>query len=393
MTRNRSTGLLRSPGDPQRPAFLELFFDLAFVFALTQLSHGLIEDLSWSGAFQTLVLLLAVWSVWSLTATITDRLNPQRSAVQLLVIATMVGSLVMAVAVPDAFGDTGLIFAGAYVAIQVGRGVTLLVILRDHELRLAAVRVLFWSIVSAPPWIIGAVAEDAARGALWALAVAVDYTAGRLRYPTPGLGRSPTWQGTVAGEHLAERYRQVFIIALGEDILVTGLALSSRGFAADRTMAFLLSIATTVLMWRIYLHRAGQSLAEAIAAAPAPERLARSALMAHLLMVAGIVVTAVGDELLVTHPFGHTEPSSIAVILGGPALFVLGRATFEYAVYGHVSRDRPIGLLVLAAIAPATLLGPPLLAALAATAVLAGIAVTDAARDWEREPAPPRRSA
>lgn len=129
MTRNRSTGLLRSPGDPQRPAFLELFFDLAFVFALTQLSHGLIEDISWSGAFQTLVLLLAVWWVWSLTATITDRLNPQRSAVQRLVIATMVGSLVMAVAVPDAFGDTGLIFAGAYVAIQVGRGGTLLIIL------------------------------------------------------------------------------------------------------------------------------------------------------------------------------------------------------------------------------------------------------------------------
>ncbi|WP_406040150.1 low temperature requirement protein A [Micromonospora sp. NBC_00898] len=393
MTRNRSTELLRSPRDPQRPAFLELFFDLAFVFALTQLSHRLIDDLSWSGAFQTLVLLLAAWWVWSATAMITDRLNPQQPAIQALVIATMVGSLVMAVAVPDAFGDTGLIFAGAYVAIQVGRGATLLVILREHELRLTAVRVVVWSLVSAAPWIIGAVAEDAARGALWALAVAVDYTAGLLRYPTPGLGRSPEWQGTVAGEHLAERYRQVFIIALGEDILVTGLALSSRGFAADRTMAFLVSIATTVLLWRVYLHRAGESLADAIAAAPNPKRLARSALMAHLLMVAGIVVTAVGDELLVAHPFGHTQPSSIAVILGGPALFVLGRVAFEYAVFRHVSPDRPLGLLVLAALAPATLLGPPLLAALAATAVLAGIAVADVVRDWERQPAPPWRSA
>ncbi|MEV0721894.1 low temperature requirement protein A [Micromonospora purpureochromogenes] len=392
MTRNRSTELLRSPGDPQRPAFLELFFDLAFVFALTQLSHRLIEDLTWSGAFQTLVLLLAIWWVWSLTAATTDRLNPQRSAVQLVVIATMVGGLVMAVAVPDAFGDTGLIFAGAYVAIQVGRGVTLLVVLRDHELRRTAVRILVWSVVSAAPWIAGAVAEDAVRAALWSLAVAVDYTAGLLRHPTPGLGRSPTWQGTVAGEHLAERYRQVFIIALGEDILVTGLALSSRGFTADRTMAFLVSIATAVLMWRIYLHRAGESLADAIAAAPAPDRLARSALRAHLLMVAGIVVTAVGDELLVAHPFGHTQPSSIAVILGGPALFILGRVAFEYAVFRHVSRDRPIGLLVLAAMAPATLLGPPLLAGLAATAVLAGIAVADVVRNWERQPAPPPRS-
>jgi low temperature requirement protein LtrA len=105
-------------GDPQRATFLELFFDLVFVLALAQLSRGLAEDLGWSGAFRTLVLLGAMWWVWSSTAWLTDRTDPQRPVIQALVIATMVGSLVMAAAVPEAFGDTGLIFAGAYVAIQ-----------------------------------------------------------------------------------------------------------------------------------------------------------------------------------------------------------------------------------------------------------------------------------
>ena len=81
----------------------------------------------------------------------------------------------------------------------------------------------------------------------------------------------------------------------------------------------------------------------AIAAAPDPARLAVSAIYAHLVMVAGIVATAVGDELVIAHPLGHTQPAWVAVILGGPALFLAGRARFEYAVFGRVSRDRPIG--------------------------------------------------
>jgi low temperature requirement protein LtrA len=106
-------------------------------------------------------------------------------------------------------------------------------------------------------------------------------------------------------------------------------------------------------------------------------------------MVAGVVVTAVGAEVVIAHPLGRTRPAWIAVVVGGPALFLAGRAGFEYAVFARVSRDRPIGLLVLAALAPAMLLVPPLLAALAATAVLARIAGADAARARRRPPEPP----
>ena len=130
-------------------------------------------------------------------------------------------------------------------------------------------------------------------------------------------------------------------------------------------------------------------LPAAIAAAPDPDRLARSAAIAHLIMLAGIVATAVGDQLVIAHPLGHTQPAWVAVILGGPALFLAGRAGFEYAVFARVSRERPIGVLVLAALTPPMLLMPPLLPAIAATAVLTGIAIADAARAHGRPPEPP----
>ncbi|MFR9781112.1 low temperature requirement protein A, partial [Micromonospora sp. MS34] len=149
MATSRAAELVREAGDPQRATFLELFFDLVFVLALAQLSRGLAEDLGWSGAFRTLVLLGAMWWVWSSTAWLTDRTDPQRAVIQALVIATMVGSLVMAAAVPEAFGDTGLIFAGAYVAIQLSRGLILVAFLRDHELQRTGTRGLFWYGLSA----------------------------------------------------------------------------------------------------------------------------------------------------------------------------------------------------------------------------------------------------
>jgi low temperature requirement protein LtrA len=383
-----AAGLLRRPEEP-RATYLELFFDLVFVFALARLSQGLLEHLSWSDAFQTLVLLLALWSVWAHTAGLTDRLDPHQPLIQLLVIATMFGTLLMAAAAPEAFREQGLVFAGLYVATQIGRTAGAVLVLRGHEARGAFARPLFWSCVSAVPWIAGAVAHDAARGVLWALAVAMEYGGLAFGLPTPRLGRARAAEFAISAPHLAERYRQLFIIALGELILVTGLAFSRGRFEPDRIAAVVVAFATTALLWRIYIHRAGGLLAEAIAAAPDPFRAVIPATYAHLLMIAGIVAIAVGDELVIEHPLGHTPPAWITVILGGPALFLAGRGMFEYTVFGRVSRNRVAGVLVLAAISPATIFLPPVLVAAAAALVLAGIAVSDAARARGRPPEPP----
>ncbi|MFR9775571.1 low temperature requirement protein A [Micromonospora sp. MS34] len=376
--RGKPGDLLRKPGEAQQATFLELFFDLVFVLALNQLSLALVEHLTWGGAAQALLLLLALWWVWTNTAWTTDLYDPQQPAVQLLVIATMLGTFLMAVALPDAFGRTSLVFAGLYVAMHVGRHLFFVLALRGHPLQQRTARLLFWFGLSAAPWIAGAFAPGAARAALWAVAVSIDYLAGAIRYPTPRLGRAPAREWPIVAEHLAERYRLMFIIALGELVIVAGQTLHSSGFAPDRTAAAVVSFATTVLLWRIYIYRAAEVLPAVIAMAADPDRLARWALFAHLPMVAGVVVTAVGVESVIAHPSGHTEPAWIAVMYGGPALFLAGLVLFGFEVFGRISGDRLIGLFVLAALAPVAFLLPPLLAALAVTAVLVGIVLADA---------------
>jgi low temperature requirement protein LtrA len=385
---SRAVTLRRGPEEPERATFLDLFFDLVFVYTLFQFSHGLFEHLRWTGAFQTAVLLLAVWFVWSNTVGIGDRYNPDRSAIQLLIIGSMLGVAVLAVAAPTAFGKRGLVFAGVYVAVQVGRNLFLVAVTRGEEHRPEAQQLL-WSGVSALPWLAGAVPQGWAREVLWALAVAVDYTAVRLGLPLPGLGRLDAAEFAIAGEFVAERQRQFFIIALGELILVTGLTVTSSGLGAGHTAAALVAFATTALLWRVYIYRAGEILGAAITATPDPLRVTVSALYAHPVMVAGLVAISAGDELVITHPAGPIRPAWIAVILGGPALFLAGRGFFEYAVFSRVSWDRVLGVVVLAAVSPAMVFAPPLLAALAAAVVLAGVAIADKARARRHPDEPP----
>lgn len=371
---------MRGSEEPQHVNFLELFFDLVFVVALLQLSHKLIEHLSWGGAARTFLLLAALWWTWTLTVWTTNLYDPREPAIQLLVTGTMLGNLVMVVALPDAYGERGAAFAGAYVTVHVGRQLFLVTALRGHGLQRRSLRALFWFGASAVPWILGVFASGVARPALWALALAADVTSGLLRFPTPRLGRSPESEYPILAEHLTERYRQFFIIALGELILVTTLTLANTGFAVYRTIAFTVSFVGTVLFWRIYVYRAAELLTVAIAVAADSDRLARWAGVTHLTMLAGIVATAVGTEVVIAHPLDDPRTAWVAVLLGGPALFLAGRAGFEYIVFSRVSWNRPVGILVLAALVPPMLHLPPLVTAIAAVVVLAGIALTDVLR-------------
>jgi low temperature requirement protein LtrA len=380
MTTGRAALPLRQPETSQRATFLELFFDLAFVFALFQLSHALLRRLSWSGALQTLVLLLAMWAVWSSTIWITDRLDPQWPPLQALVFVSLLLTLVLAATLPEAFGKHGAIFAGVYVGIEVGRYLFVALAFRGHELRRVALNGLAWSAGYALPWIAGAFVPGAPRAALWILAVAIENAAYVLGFPSGRRERRWSWEPPVAAEHYAERYRQVFIIGLGELILVSGLTFSGPGVTPSRTMAFVASVCTAGLLWRIYIFRAGELLSEAFAAAPVSARLGIWVVYVHLVMVAGIVVTAVGNELVIAHPSGRTPAAWAVVILGGPALYVAGRAGFEYTVFSRVSWDRPIGVLVPVALIPVARLVSPLVAAIGAATILSGIVIADAAR-------------
>src|ERR687884_119196 len=221
-------GLLRTrDGGEQRATPLELFFDLVYVFAITQLSHLLLDHLTVGGALETLFLLLAVWWAWVYTTWVANWFDPDRLPVRLMLVAVMLASLVMSVAIPDAFGERGLMFALAYVTIQVGRTVFVVIALNKSLGRSAPLsrnfqRILFWLLASGVFWIIGGLLEGEARYVLWVLALAVEYAGPVFGFYTPGLGRSTTEVWTVEGGHAAERCQLFVIIALGESILVTG---------------------------------------------------------------------------------------------------------------------------------------------------------------------------
>ncbi|MGW5668309.1 low temperature requirement protein A [Micromonospora sp. NPDC003776] len=395
MTDERGAELLRGGGGSHRATFLELFLDVVFVFAFTRVSQRLIHDVTVGGGrlplelAQTALLLLALWMVWSLTAWATSHYDPEQPPIQAVMVGSMFGSLVMAVSVPEAYGTHGLSFAAGYVVIQVGRSLYLTVALRRHPQRHLSDRLLVWSAVTAVPWLVGGSVGGDLRLLLWAVAMAADYLGAGTGWPVPRMGRARATAWTLTGEHLAERYQQFTIIALGEMVFVAGLGFSGSDFSLPRWIAFADAFATTVLLWRIYFHRAGSVLAEAVAEAEQPARLGKSATWTHLTMIAGIVTTAVGYELAIAEPGGHADVVRVAAMVGGPALFVVGRSRFEYEVFGRISWSRVVGLLLLVLGVPVLVHLPLLGIALCATVVLTGMAVADALRARGRPPEHP----
>jgi low temperature requirement protein LtrA len=354
---------------------LELFFDVVFVFALRALGQLMINKLNWSGAYQTLLLLLALGWVWALTARITDFLNPRRLPVVLLIFATMIGALVLSAAVPEAFGRTGLIFAVTFLVISLGRNVFLVFVLRGDERQRVAERALIWHSAAGVPWLIGAFASGTARTALWTVVVALLYLGRWLSYPVPGIRRLAGAELPPGGEYLAQRHRALFVIGLGEAVLAIGSALTGRGFTTQQTAAFVVTFLLAALVWRIYIVRAGEAIAPAMAASANPSALANVVSYSHLIMIAGIVVGSVGDVLVIQHPFGHPHAAWTITILGGAELFLIGRTTLEYVIFGRIWPDWIIWLVALVCLVPPMLFLPPLVTAIATGAILTGVVI------------------
>lgn len=366
--------LVRDLGRPKGVTYIELFFDLVFVFTLLRLSQTLLARLNWTGAYQTVILLMAVWWVWSYTNLLTDTLNARLIRLQLLVVATMFGTLVMSTSIPEAFEQRGLLFVIAYVAINLGRSSVLAFALRHHVVGRRPRRGAIWFLVSAVPWFAGAMVEGAGRTALWSLAIAIDYLAALAGWPVPKLGRTAASEWNLADEHFAERYRLFIIIALGETVAVTGRTFHTSDFSLHGGAALAVAFGITVLLYWIYFHRIPERLGSAFSGAHEPRYRNKEAALAHLVMVIGVVAITVADELVIMHPIAEAPASWVAVILGGPALFLAGHALLSRRVFTRAATPRLIGLGVLIAVAPA-LVGLPALAAAGVAVVVLAVVV------------------
>jgi low temperature requirement protein LtrA len=374
-----AASLLRGrPGNGHhRVTFVELFFDLVFVFAVTQLSHSLLQHLSLAGTLQTALLLMAVWWVWIYTSWVTNWLDPETTPVRLMLFALMLAGLVLSSSLPRAFDAGGWAFAGAYVAMQIGRSLFMLWALAAHNAGNFRnfQRITVWFSLSAVVWIAGAWASDACRLALWTLALIIEYVSPAVGFWTPGLGRSTTADWDVEGGHLAERCGLFVIIALGESIVVTGAKFADLPWTAATAVAFLVAFIGTVAMWWIYFNIGAERASARIMSSSNPGRLARLAYTyMHIVLLAGIIVSAVGDDLVLSQPLGHAEPSSIAVLLGGPALYLIGNILFKRATASRMVLSHVVGLGLLAGLLAASAGMSPLLLGAASALVLVMVA-------------------
>jgi low temperature requirement protein LtrA len=288
----------RVRGEQQEVAPLELFYDLVFVFAVTQVAHLLLDDLSWAGAGDALLALLVVWWAWDYTTWVTSEVDPDPTLVRLLLLAMMLASLAMAVAVPEAFGSHGLLFAGSYIAIKIGRLAfltfdTSAVSGRPGRGR----RLLLWFVASGVFWIAGALADGSARTGLWIVALAIDLTGPMVMYWAPRRGRLPFGAWTPQTSHFVERFGLFMLIAFGETIVLTGAATSELDLTVPRFAGLTLAFLGTAAMWWLYFDDFTRVAKRRLELAPNPIQLARDAYMyLHVVLVGGVILAAVGES-------------------------------------------------------------------------------------------------
>jgi low temperature requirement protein LtrA len=373
---------VRHGHEHHRVTFVELFFDLVFVFAVTQLSHGLLKHLTPLGALQTGLLMVAVWWAWIDTTWITNWLDPRRPAARMLLFALMLAGLVMSSSIPRAFEDRALPLALAYIAMQAMRDLFMLWALRQHDAGNYRnfLRITLWHASTVPFWILGCFIDDpAGRLAAWAVAVGIETIAPSCGFWVPRLGRSTTTDWVVEGAHMAERCGLFIIIALGESILIIGASFAELAWSAGTVAAFAVSFVGSVAMWIVYFNIGAERASQLIASSDDPGALARSGYTyLHILIVAGIIVTAVADELVLHHPHGHDGHTGLATamaVVGGPALYLVGNALFKWQSAPYLPLSHLVGLGLLAILAPVATIATPLMLSAGTTAVLILVAV------------------
>lgn len=385
MTEHAHTATFRFARGPathghHRVTFVELFFDLVFVFAVTQLSHGLIHHPTWLGLYETTLMTMLVWWVWIYTSWATNWADPEKTPVRLALFGLMAGGLVMSMAIPKAFEGRAMAFALAYAGMQVIRSVAMIGVMAEYSPRHMRnlQRISLWMLPPAVLLILGAWLGGTQQIVLWSLAVVIDYLGPALRYWLPGFGHSSVEDWDIEPAHFAERCGLFVIIALGESILVTGATFADLAWTGATWTAFVASFVGSAAMWWIYFNIGQERGVHAMAQSANVGLVGRAYTYVHLFIVGGIIITAVADEFVLKHATGHADGKTIAALVGGAALYVAGCAQFKRSTAGWYPLSHMAGLVLLALVGIAGGHVEPWLLSVLVSLVLIAIAV------WER---------
>ncbi len=355
---------------------LELFFDLVFAFALSQLSQHLLTHLSWRGAAETAVTLLAVFAVWFTTSWSATLVRVDQSRTRWLVLAVMLLGLFMNASVTKAFTTSGWPFVIPLLLIQLGRTVwTLLnsttVVLREHYFR-----TLLWLIATTPLWIAGAAFNTEARVLWWALAAGIDQIGRWLAHPIPGR-RLHSENVEFDADHMLERCRLFLLIALGETVFTTGTAIAAAPTTLMTLSAGTFALAGTVALWALGFGRSHRLILRHVEETSDPIRASRHAVNALMIMVAGLIAVAVANREVIAHPYGHTSFGLTLLLAGGPILFLAAQGWYLWVVPNVRSRLHLIGGIALLLVGLATSTVPPYVALILIGVGLTTLAILD----------------
>lgn len=350
-----TSNLLRTDAEnpEERVTFFELFFDLVFVFAVTQVSHLILDEPSWTHLVEALVLAVVVWWVWIYTAWVTNWLHPDRGPVRGMLTVLMLLGLLFATAIPDAFGDKAPLFAITLAAMSVGRSAFVIAAFgrRRPEHAINFVRITSWAIVTGALWIVGAYLDEHARLWVWGIAFLIEIAGPRAFFWVPGLGRSRIEAWDVLGEHMSERVSLFLIIALGESVIETGAGFAEHPFTPVSLLAFLAAFAGTVLMWFLYFNHSQSLGSRFIRDAEQTGMVAQTAFTyVPVVLVIGVVLTAVGNGLVLEHPTGGSEPWTAGLLSAGAGVYLLGNALFKRATGGPWLISHLAGAVAFAAL-------------------------------------------
>jgi low temperature requirement protein LtrA len=327
---------------------LELFFDLVFVFAFTQVTTLLRDDPTWGGVLRAGLLLSVLWWAWSAYAWLTNTLDPEEGGVRMVMFAAIAAMLIASIAAPRAFGRDATTFAVAYLVVRTLHLVLFVLAGRgDRELLRAVLRLVPTVFLSAVLLLVASPLHGTAKLALWGVAAAVDYLG-------PLVGHMRGWR--LSPRHFVERFGQIILVALGESVVAIGVGVAGLELEPGLIVAVLLGVTVVACVWWSYfdwlVFVAQSRLVEATGARRAA--LARDAYSyLHLPLVGGIVLFAFGLETALHDTTATLELVPAFGLVGGIALYLVGNVALRLRIGGGLGHGRPIAALVLIALIPA----------------------------------------
>ncbi|MGC1212104.1 MAG: low temperature requirement protein A [Micromonospora sp.] len=340
-----------SPATPDtagRVTTVEVFFDVVFVFTVTQLALVLAEDTTWAGLARVVLILGVLWYPYTGYAWLTNQVPPRRPAQKIPLFAGMAGFLVTSVAIPAAFTRTGLLFALGFLALTAIH----LAMFSRSAARVTVGGLAPYNLGAALLILLAAFVNTPAAYALWVAAALVQAA---LPYAIPGhswIRVAGTYE--VAAAHLVERHGLLVIVALGESVIAIGAGVDTRHVSPGTAGAIVMALALPAALWWTYFTDMRNATAALDAADPRARThlAARTFVLPHYLVLLGVIVTTTGIHAAVAHPDVPADTATALALAGGVALYLAGTASARLALRLGLPLSRPVGAVAVLATVP-----------------------------------------